>query len=385
MGKAESKFRRILVVGPDPSVVEAIRNAGPEDRGVVLVEKSSPAAATETVRGAEIDIVIEDRVSDSDRQLQELCAQQSVPWVPVLPMARASDCISELEGGAAACLISPLQAESVQALVDAAVQGEVVAGSSEAVAQRANVEGAAALIQRSLIPGETVLSSLDAQLGLTVTHESHALATVTGDAWGAAPLDDHRVSVFVADVAGHGWDAGIWTFHLYELMAGIGEIAGNPAAVLGHLNVGLAQRTAAHDYLALIYCVIDTQTDRVTYAAADMPPPKVIDPTTARVGRGDGTGLPLGIDRNVRYENRFLDFHPGSALLVHTDGLNSLKLSDDTPLSDSGVVAILEAGMRDGRLDVHGDCATLVSLFTEGREPVMRDDLAVVFCARTEG
>ena len=105
-----------------------------------------------------------------------------------------------------------------------------------------------------------------------------------GDFFGAVPLDDGRLAVYLVDVAGHGVSAAMITIILRELLQPrrlqktLSELLASPEQALAFLNQSLIEEAFDPPILVtMVYAVIDTRKGTLTVASAGHPPPLFVD------------------------------------------------------------------------------------------------------------
>jgi serine phosphatase RsbU (regulator of sigma subunit) len=72
-------------------------------------------------------------------------------------------------------------------------------------------------------------------------------------------------------------------------------------------------------FVALVYCLVDAESRRVRVANAGFPLPRLV--RDGRVESLDVVGHPLGMFKNVRYDELELELRPGDVLALCSDGL----------------------------------------------------------------
>jgi serine phosphatase RsbU (regulator of sigma subunit)/anti-sigma regulatory factor (Ser/Thr protein kinase) len=176
--------------------------------------------------------------------------------------------------------------------------------------------GLADALQRSLIPRLPQLPGLE----LAARYLPAAAARLGGDWYDAFQLPDGRLGMAIGDVVGHGFHAAAIMGQLRSALRAFAIDGTQPAYVLESVSRLLRQiepgRTATALYLAL-----DVHGGRLTIASAGHPPPLVApaggEPSYLELP----ASLPLGATRHVRYDEHEVEFEPGAALLLYTDGL----------------------------------------------------------------
>lgn len=175
--------------------------------------------------------------------------------------------------------------------------------------------------QNGLAPDPAELASP----ALAVSAWTSACSEVSGDTWGGRKLDNGQLSVFVADMTGHGPVAGVNTLRLHALLDDAESAQDQaPDAVLRRLDKALIGLLPSGEYAAMLYGILDPATGRFEYAAAGVPHPVAFGADGSVAAAGSGKGLPVGASGVFPYERRSMELPPGGALVLFTDGLFSL-------------------------------------------------------------
>jgi sigma-B regulation protein RsbU (phosphoserine phosphatase) len=188
---------------------------------------------------------------------------------------------------------------------------------------------AAAAMQKALLPSPKLTLA-----GLQPSWRFLPASYVAGDVIGLHPLDAHRTSFYVLDVAGHGVPSAMLSFTLSKVLApslapdGLlkhttrdspnGEWA-EPREVLRELNRRFQDDSDAMKYFTMIYGIIDTSAARLTVAQAGHPSPLLWH--AGEVRRLGDTGFPIGMLPGLEYDQVEAPFEPGDRLLLYSDGV----------------------------------------------------------------
>lgn len=161
----------------------------------------------------------------------------------------------------------------------------------------------------------------------TVTHRIFPSLYLSGDYVDYFKVGDSKLGFYLADVSGHGAASAFVTVFLkaitnrlqkhYEKKTQVNFVS--PSRVLSDIN---AELNAMHmgKHLAMFCGVVDMANNRLTYSvAAHYPPPLLIH-------RGDvlslaGKGLPLGLFKEVNYEEHVVDLEHDFTLIAASDGV----------------------------------------------------------------
>ncbi|MFP4528284.1 MAG: SpoIIE family protein phosphatase [Candidatus Kapaibacterium sp.] len=189
---------------------------------------------------------------------------------------------------------------------------------------------AAAEIQRSLLP---VSSSRIHDIEFDWLFLPSAF--VSGDIFNFFPLDDHSVAFYQIDVAGHGIASALSAVTLSRLLTLYDtkrsplmqydhelhrHVPRDPASVVTDLNSRLVGEGDAMNYFTIIYGIVNSQKNKVTFCQAGHPSPILLRQNGETVVVGS-TGFPVGMLEDCEYENTEFEFMPGERLFVFSDGV----------------------------------------------------------------
>jgi sigma-B regulation protein RsbU (phosphoserine phosphatase) len=194
---------------------------------------------------------------------------------------------------------------------------------------RRDLEAAAEMQKALLPPPDLALPTL------TSSWRFLPASLVAGDVFNVHELDATRASFYLLDVAGHGVPSAMLSFTLSKLLApradadglvkrAIDEAPGwevtPPADVLRELNRRFQDDSDALKYFTMIYGIVDSGRNVITVAQAGHPTPLLVR-RNGEVQRLGDTGFPVGMLRNVDYEQCEFAFEPGDRLFLYSDGV----------------------------------------------------------------
>ncbi len=176
--------------------------------------------------------------------------------------------------------------------------------------------GLADALQRSLVPRLPELPAVS----LAGRYLPAAAARLGGDWYDAFPLPDGRLGLAIGDVVGRGFHAAAIMGQLRSGLRAYAVDGTAPGEALERLGRLLRQlqpgRTAT-----LVYIVLDPHGGGLVAASAGHPPP-LVKPVDGEPRLMELPGsVPLGAARYARYDDLEIDFDPGAALVLYTDGL----------------------------------------------------------------
>jgi len=226
--------------------------------------------------------------------------------------------------------------ETFGTLLGLAVFGTVLAGAgsriSRAVAERFTGEFRRELsraTEESRMRGE-LRDAREIQLSMLPTSApaldwlefdgfSLPAAEVGGDYFDYFVLDDDRLAVVVADVAGHGVASGIVLSGMRSGLYLLREDLDRPVTVLDRLNRSVRETAPRRMFVTLQIAIFDRAKRQVTVANAGHPP-LVRVPTDGRPGMMGGYGLPLGTRLEAVYSAESRALSRGDVFLFYSDG-----------------------------------------------------------------
>ena len=181
-------------------------------------------------------------------------------------------------------------------------------------------------IQMSLLPQGPL-----SMHGLSVAALCVPAREVGGDYYDLFPLDDQRVGILIADVAGKGTSAALYMAELKGLMLALSRSIRSPRQLMVQANRILAGDLDSRTFITMTYAVIDTVTRTMTYARAGHTPlihvPDAPDgERRAQVLIPDGMVLGLRLDHGERFEALLeevtIPLAVGDLFVFFTDGIS---------------------------------------------------------------
>ncbi len=224
-------------------------------------------------------------------------------------------------------------------------------------------------IQQSLLPKSTPLLE-----NFRLYARCVPAGAVGGDWYDYLQLDDGRIGIVLADVAGKGMAAALLMSATRGVLRSNKSAWGEPAKVLARVNRILLNDFPAARYVTLVYGVLDDKNRTFTFANAGH-----LEPLLAHDGRVQSLttaeGTPLGLLES-NYSQTTLELPAGSQLLLYTDGITEAMNPDG---EEFGTLRLRELGVKSGLCP--DDVLDAVTRFTAGR-PFGDDATAVRIAAK---
>ncbi len=199
-----------------------------------------------------------------------------------------------------------------------AVRLERSAQQAELIAEQHRV--AVDLLQRAALP---VGLPLDDRFVLGATHQPAAGdQPVGGDWYDCFGVDDDRVALVIADVAGHGTEAAALMLQARNIVRAAALDGDEPGAVLTTVNRLLMRGTpAGSPFVTCVFAVVDLARASLSWARAGHLEPLIIGADGRVEYAASAAGLPLGVSEVASYVPSVATLRPGDGVLLYTDGL----------------------------------------------------------------
>jgi phosphoserine phosphatase RsbU/P len=192
------------------------------------------------------------------------------------------------------------------------------------------------------------VTSLPADSGIEAAVRSTSRFEIGGDLCELIPVDEGRTVFAIGDASGHGVSAAIVMSAVRGAVRALALEPGSslPAdAVLERINRALHSITPAHQFMSLLYGVIDVRKKSLIYANAGHPSPVLM----SRTGpiHLDSHGMLLGVLEETSYGTSELQLQPGDLLVAFTDGVSEAMNAKRKMFRCDGIVEALEANLAE--------------------------------------
>jgi serine phosphatase RsbU (regulator of sigma subunit) len=184
--------------------------------------------------------------------------------------------------------------------------------------QRARLEAEMSIargIQETLIPSLGLVTGSAEAAGMTVP-----ASEVGGDYFDFLELQDGRLAVFAADVAGHGVGAGILGAMTKSAFRAHIVHDPSPASILRSLNATLAGLVERKMFITAAYLLLDAAHGSARIATAGHPALLRVD-VHGSIDEMRTPSLALGMDRNAAFTELTIPCASGDVFLLYTDGV----------------------------------------------------------------
>jgi len=235
----------------------------------------------------------------------------------------------------------------------------------------------AADVQRKLLPGEAPnFEHLEIATFFQPAHD------VAGDYFDFFRVDEHRIGICVADVAGKGIAAALLMSTVKALLRShaCGDMRGSQctAAVIAAVNRLLCQFSEAPRYTTLFYAEFDERTRELTYVNGGHNPPYVV-----RAGHSmalDVGGTVLGLFPDAIFEEDTVMMAEDDALVAYTDGVLEARNPAGLEFGEHNILSAVRSHTRSADSMLNG-ALRLLRMWSDG---IPFDDDATLLVARVK-
>ena len=209
---------------------------------------------------------------------------------------------------------------------------------------------------------------------------------VGGDFYDYFQIDDHRLAVAIADVAGKGIPAALFAMVTRALLKTVVSQYESPAAALKAVNLQLCDGNDSCVFITLFFGVLDLRSGGFLYSNAGHNPPRVLRGNGAVDVVPSTSNLVLGIDPDEDYGNAEVQLYAGDSLVLYTDGVTEAEnvaeeeygeprldelLGGMVEAGSGGIVEGIIASVRDyaGEAEQSDDITCVVTHFLARQDP----------------
>jgi sigma-B regulation protein RsbU (phosphoserine phosphatase) len=142
---------------------------------------------------------------------------------------------------------------------------------------------------------------------------------IGGDLYDFVPYSLSRLGIAIGDVSGKGAPAAIYAALVSGILRSHAPIEPGPAEMLSAVNLSLAERRIAAQFVSIIYAVWDDEKRTLLVANSGLPRP--IYYHDGKIEFIEATGLPLGLFDEADYDEFTFKAKPGDLFVFYSDGI----------------------------------------------------------------
>lgn len=343
---------RVLVIDDQPMIGEAVRRMLMDDEAVEFRYCADPKAALDVAREFQPTVILQDLVMpdvDGLDLVREFHQDEALSRVPLIVLSSREEPATKAEAfarGANDYIVKLPDPVEVLARVRHHSEG-YIAGLERTEAYRALEKSESHLREELNKAAGYVRSLLRAPIKERVATrwEFVPSASLGGDAFDYAWIDEDHFGFFLLDVCGHGVGPALLSISAMNLVRsdalGI-EALLDPAAVLKSLNEAFQMVEHNGMFFTMVYGVLNVKEGKLRWSGAGHPP--------ALVFRKDGSveelesqGPMVGVLPELICEVEETTLVPGDQVLLYSDGIFELQQPGGSVASFSDFMEVVRA------------------------------------------
>jgi sigma-B regulation protein RsbU (phosphoserine phosphatase) len=168
--------------------------------------------------------------------------------------------------------------------------------------------------------------------------------TIGGDLYDFLPYDDQCLGIAMGDVSGKAAPAALYAALISGIMRAATSQALSPAAMLRQLNDSLQERKMDAQYVTMVFAVWNDEKQTLQIANAG-----AVQPLFCRGGQVEtvqAEGFPLGMFKDVNYEEFTLSTRPGDAIIFFSDGIVDAVNDKEEMFGDARLTALVTSHIK---------------------------------------
>ena len=162
---------------------------------------------------------------------------------------------------------------------------------------------------------------------------------IGGDLYDFLPYSLSRLGIAIGDVSGKGAPAAIYAALVSGILRSHAPIEPGPAEMLSAINLSLAERRIAAQFVSIIYAVWDDERRTLLVANSGLPRPLYCH--DGKIEPIEVTGLPLGLFDEADYDELQFKARPGDMFVFFSDGILDARNRDGHSFGSARVEAIV--------------------------------------------
>lgn len=243
--------------------------------------------------------------------------------LPILVQTMISDPEQRKEAwgyGATDVITKPIHKLELLSRVKVQLQNNYLIRTLKGYQKLTSEELARALdLQKTLLPSSRQLDELYEKYGLKVSSLFLPSRFLSGDMWGLYEIAPKKILIWICDFSGKGISASLSIFRLHTLFLEYRNKALNLVELINIINKRLKDMILIGHFCTCLIGILDLESKCLNYVSAGSTHPIVYYPKQQCFVLGDGTGMPLGISDEAKYEVKSLDIPDDASLILYSD------------------------------------------------------------------
>jgi len=198
---------------------------------------------------------------------------------------------------------------------------------------------------------------------------------VGGDFYDYFMLDDDHLVMVMADVAGKGIPAALFTMKTKTLLSDASVILWDPAAIMARANNVLCEQNDACIFVTAFLGILTLSTGHLAFTNGGHTLPVLCGRSGCRLMEIDSDFV-LGAVAGADYATQSMTLEPGDRLFLYTDGVTEAFSPDDELFGEKRMVDALAASASLTAREALDNLHAAITAFAAGTE--QSDDLTMM-------
>ena len=303
---------------------------------------------------------------------------RDVPVIFISALDELQDKVRAFAVGGVDYITKPFQVEEVLARVETHLAlrrlQEQLENANKKMARELALAGQ---VQASFLP-----SKLPHIPGWQLTVDLKPVTQTSGDFYDVMPLQNGKLGILIADVVDKGVGAALYMALSWTLIRTYAaEYPTQPELVLSAVNRRILMDTSAEQFVSVFYGIIDPSTGAMTYCNAGHYPPYLLRAHNGgAVESLTGTGMVLGVEKDVKWQQASAQLAPGDVLVLYTDGITDAEDERGAFFGQERLLETVQASLGSSAQDIQDSLLTAVHNFVGNS--VQFDDMALMVVMR---
>ncbi|MBS1825946.1 MAG: SpoIIE family protein phosphatase [Acidobacteria bacterium] len=331
---------KILVVDDTPMALELVQSVL-DAEGFHTLAAENGAQATEMARSHQPDLILLDVMMPGETGFETCARLKSDPAttdIPIIFLSALDDLTSKVTGlkiGGVDYISKPVHAEEVLARVRVHLrihsQNRTLLREQRARLERLRDAQQAILVRPEHCP--------DARFSVYY----RPLEEAGGDFYDVLSVDPDVVAYFVADISGHGVNAGFLTSAVKALLRQYSGPMFSPEDTMRGIGSVMRQMLDEEQYLTACYVRLNRRTRSLSVVSAGHPPLIVVS-AAGKAETLDMESEPLGLFSTAVLQRRDRRLRKGDRFYLYTDGMIESATNGNRR---TGLAQLVEACIRN--------------------------------------
>ena len=373
---------RVLIVDDEVFNVDYLEQEL-DDLDCETISAANGREALEQVAVEAPDLILLDIMMpemDGFQVLERLKAGETWRDIPVIIISALDDIGSVVKGiemGAEDYLPKPFDPVLLKARIGACLEKKRLRDREVYYLQQMNQELALAWqVQAGFLP-ENLPDVPGWQLAATLEPSRQT----SGDFYDLIPLPDGRLGILIADVADKGMGAALYMVLSRTLIRTCAaQHHTRPDYVLKAVNRRILVDIQTDQFVTVFYGILDPASGTLTYCNAGHNPPYLLAQNGATVQALRRTGIPLGMFKDVNWEQRKVRLASGDVLVLYTDGITEAQNQRDEFFGEERLLEAAQANLARSAQDVQ--CALMAEVREFVGDAPQFDDITLMVVVR---